>query len=121
MGTPQTKSVSPATPSVFSTSNLFATFSQAVKDDSSLVVMPSSIPNFATERPDADLSSNESFKEVLEDFEDKPITKKRVSNSDEDDDSNHETEAVGMCFLPLLDLLSFLLLLFFYFFGNFSK
>lgn len=79
--------------------------SWAVKDGSFLVVTPSSIPNFATHEPNVDLSSDEGSKEILKDSKDEPVMKKRVSNSDEDDGGRHETEAMGMCLLPLLDLL----------------
>ena len=41
--------------------------------------------------------------------------KKRVYDSDEDDGSDHETEAMGIYLLPLLDLL----FSFFFFLGNF--
>ena len=53
----QTEAASPITPFVISTSDPFAVLSQAVKDGSSLVVTPSSIPNSATCGPDVDLSS----------------------------------------------------------------
>ena len=51
------------------------------------------------------MSSNEGFEEVLEDSKDKPIMKKKVSDSDKDDGGEHETEAIGICLLPLSDLL----------------
>ena len=57
-----------------------------MKDGSSLVVTPSSIPSFATRGIDADLSSGEGSEEVLEDSEDEPFMKTRVSDSDEDND-----------------------------------
>ena len=44
----QTESASPAIPSVISASNPFDALSQAVKDGSSLVVTPLSIPSSAT-------------------------------------------------------------------------
>jgi len=48
-----------------------------MKDGSSLVVTPSSIPGSATRGPDVDLSS-EGSKDVLEDPDDEPILKKRI-------------------------------------------
>jgi len=65
------------------------------------MVTPSSIPSSATHGLDANLFSNEGFEEVLEDDEDEPIVKKRVSDSDEDDGGEHKTEAMGM-FLALV-------------------
>lgn len=59
-----------------------------MKDGSSLVVTPSSIPSSATQGPDADLSSNEGLKEVFEDSEDEPIMKTRVFDSNEDSDGD---------------------------------
>ena len=47
-GASQTKSTSLATPLVISTSNPFIALSQAMRDGSSLVVTPSSIPNSTT-------------------------------------------------------------------------
>ena len=61
----------PVTPLVISTSDPFAALSQAVKDGSSLVVTPSSIPISATRGLDADLSSEES-EDILEDLDDEP-------------------------------------------------
>ena len=60
----------------------------AVKDGSSLVVTLSSIPSSTTRGTDADLSSDEGFKEVLEDSEDELVMKMTVSESDEDDDGS---------------------------------
>ena len=59
MGAPQTGSASPATPHVIFASDPFVSLPQAVKDGSSLVVTPSSIPSFATRGLDANLSSDE--------------------------------------------------------------
>ena len=109
----QTRSTSPTTPLVISASNPFAAFSQSIKDGSSLVITPSFIPNSTTCGPNADLSSDEGFEEVLKDDEDEPIVKKKVSNFDEDDGGEHETEAMSMCLLPLLDLLFSLINFFF--------
>ena len=100
----QTESSSPITPHVICTSDPFTAFSQAIKDDSSLVVTPSSIPSSATCGPCVDLSSDEGSKEVLENSKDEPVMKKRVSDSNQDDGGQHETETMGMCLLPLLDL-----------------
>ena len=79
------------------------------------MVTPSSIPSSATHGPDADFSFDEGSEEVLEDSEDESIMKKRVSNSDKDDGGERKTEAMGMCLLPLSDLLSS----FFFFFSFF--
>ena len=68
-----------------------------MKDGSSLVVTSSSIPSSATRGLDADLSFEES-KDILEDPEDKPILKKRISNSDEEESTPLKTEFMGMCF-----------------------
>ena len=105
----QTKITSPATPLVISTSDPFEALSQAVKDDSSLVVIPSSIPSSATCGPNEDLSSDERYEEVLEDFDDKPTMKKRVSDSDEEDNDEHVAEATDTYSLHLLGFLSHLL------------
>ena len=72
--TVQTEATSPITPLVISTSDPFAVLSQAVKDGSSLIVTPSSIPSSATCGPDVDLSS-EGSKDVLEDLDDEPVLK----------------------------------------------
>ena len=53
-----------------------------MKDGSSLVVTPSSIPSSATCGPDADLSSDEGSEEVLEYSNDEPTMKKRISDFD---------------------------------------
>ena len=100
----QTEVVSPATPLVISTNNPFAALSQAVKDDSSLVVTPSSIPSSATCGPNTDLSS-EGSEDVFEDPVDEPTMKKRVSNSEEEESAEHEAEFMGMCLLILLSSL----------------
>ncbi|XP_050249028.1 flocculation protein FLO11-like [Quercus robur] len=99
--TPQERAIPPivaqievaslATPFVISTSDPFATLSQTVKDGSSLVVTPSSISSSATRGPDADLSS-EGSEDVLEDPDDEPTMKKRVSNSNEEESANHKAE-----------------------------
>ena len=92
-------------PPIISISNPFVALSQAVKDGSTLVVTPSSIPSSAIRGPDADLSSDEGSKEVLKDSEDEPTMKKRVSDSNEEDSDKHKTEAMSMYLLPLLGLL----------------
>ena len=71
-------------PLIILTRDPFATLSQAVKDGSSLVVTLSSIPSSAIRGPDVDLSSEES-KDILEDPEDEPILKKRISDSNEEE------------------------------------
>ena len=50
---------------------------------------------------DVDLSS-EGSDEVLEDSDDKSTMKKRISNSDEEEGSGHEAEAIGMYLSYLL-------------------
>ena len=60
------------TPIVISTDEPFTALSQAMKDGSSLVVTPSSIPISATLGPDIDLSSKE-FKNIPEDLDDEPV------------------------------------------------
>ena len=97
--TVQTKAASPATPFVIFTSDPFATLCQAVKDGSSLVVTLSSIPSSATRGPDEDLSS-EGSEDILEDPDDEPILKKRISDSDDEEDAPPETEFMGMCLSP---------------------
>ena len=71
-----------------------------MKDGSSLVVTPSSIPSSATCGLDADLSS-EGSEDALEDPDDEPTIKRRTSESDEEESADSETEFMGMClFLP---------------------
>ena len=70
-----------------------------MKDGSSLVVTPSSIPSFATRGPNADLSSKRS-KDVLEDPDDEPTMKKKISDFDEEENVDPETEFMGMCLFP---------------------
>ena len=72
----------PITPLVISTNDPFAALSQAMKDGSSLVVTPSSIPISATRGPDAALSSEES-EDVLKDPDNEPILGRRISKSEE--------------------------------------
>ena len=104
---------SPILPFVISTSDPFTALSQAVKDGSSLVVTPSSIPSFATRGLDADLSSKE-FEDILEDPEDELVLKKRVSDSDEEESAPLKTEFMGMCFF--LFPLSFFFIFYFFIF-----
>ena len=59
-----------------------------MNDGSSLVVTPSSIPSSATRGLDTDLSSDEGSQKVFKDFEDEPVMKTRVSNSNEDSDGD---------------------------------
>ena len=84
----QTEFASLAIPLVISTSDPFVTLSQVVKDGSSLVVTPSSIPSSATCKPDADLSS-EGSEDVLEDLDDEPTMKKRVFDFEEEESVEH--------------------------------
>lgn len=67
------------------------------------MITPSPIPSSANHGPNADLSSDEGYKEDLEDSKDEPVTKKRVSDFDKE--GEHETEAMGICLLFLKDLL----------------
>ena len=56
---------------------------------------PLSIPSSTTHGPDADFSSDEGSKEVLEDSDDEFTMKKRIFDSDEEEGDEHETEAMG--------------------------
>ena len=94
----QTKAASSILPLVISTSDPFAAFSQAAKDGSSLIVTPSSIPSSATRSPDTNLSS-EGSDDILEDPDDAPILKKRISDSDEEEIAPPEPDFMGMCLL----------------------
>ena len=102
----QTVTTSPILPLVISTSDPFTALSQAVNDGSSLVVTPSSIPSFAMRGPDANLSSEKS-EDILEDPEDDPVLKKRISDSDEEESISPKTKSVGICFFRFLSLLIF--------------
>ena len=95
--TAQIEATSLILPHVISTSDPFAALSQVMKDGSSLVITPSSIPSSTTCGPDADLSSEES-KDILKDPEDEPVLKKRISNSNEEESTSLKTESMGMCF-----------------------
>ena len=75
-----------------------------MKDGSSLVVTPSSILSSATHGPDVDLSS-EGSEEVLEDSDDEPTIKKRISNSCKEEGDKHEAEVMGTYLLYLLSFL----------------
>ena len=77
-----------------------------MKDDSSLVVTHSSIPSSATRGPDVDLSS-EGSEDILEDPDDEPVPKKRISDSDEEENVPPEAEFMGMCLSPFLPFFSF--------------
>ena len=77
-----------------------------MKDDSSLVVTPSSIPSSVTQGLDVDFSFDKGFEEVLEDSKDEPVMKMRISNSNKDSGGGEqEAEAMGMCLLFLVNLL----------------
>ena len=96
LATIQTEPASPILPLIISTSDPFAALSQAVKDGSSLVVTPSFIPSSTTRGPNTDLSSEESG-DILEDLEDEPVLKKRISNSDEEESASPKTGFMSMC------------------------
>ena len=104
--TVQTEVTSPVTPLVISISDPFVVLSQAVNDGSSLVVTPSSIPSSATCGPNVDLSSK-GFEDVLEDPDDEPVSKKRISNSDEEENVPPEAKFMGMCLSPFLPIFIF--------------
>ena len=72
-----------------------------MKDDSSLVVTPSSIPNSATCGLDVDLSSKGS-EDVLEDPDDELVLKKRIFDSDDEESVPPEVEFIGICLSPFL-------------------
>ena len=92
----QPEVASPTTSLVISTDDPVAALSQAVKDGSSLVITPSSIPSSTTRGPDADLSS-EGSEDALEDPDDEPTIKRRTSEFDEEESADSETEFMGMC------------------------
>ncbi|XP_030936892.1 endochitinase A1-like [Quercus lobata] len=87
----QTKVTSPVLPLVVSTSDPFTAISQAAKGGASLVVTPSSIPGSATCGPDPDLSS-EGSDDILEDPDDAPMLKKRISDFDEEGSASLEPD-----------------------------
>ena len=91
----QTKIAPSVLPLVISTSDPFATISQAAKGGASLVVTPFSIPGSATRGPDTDLSS-EGFDDILEDPDDAPVLKKRISDFDEEGSASPEPDFMGM-------------------------
>ena len=116
--TVHTEAASPVTPLVISTNDPFTVLSQAVKDDSSLVVTPSSIPSFATYGPNVDLSS-EGSEDVLKDPDDEPVLKKTIFDSDDEESVPPETKFMGMCLYPFPPFFfvfaKFILHLFFFF------
>ena len=83
-----------------------------MKDGSFFVVTPSSIPSSTTLGPNANLSSEGSNK-VLEDSDDKPTMKKRISDSDEEEGGDHKAEFRGM-YLPYFVKFLFFFLFFFF-------
>ena len=91
----QTKTAPSVLPLVISTNDPFAAISQAAKGSASLVVTPSSIPGSATHGLDMDLSS-EGSDDILEDPDDAPILKKRISDSDEEESASPEPDFKGM-------------------------
>ena len=74
------------------------------------MVIPSSIPTSATQMLDVELSPDEGFEEFLEDSDDEPVIKTRISDFDDASNEELDTEAMGMHFSPML-LLLFLLFL----------
>ena len=72
-----------------------------MKDGSSVVVAPSSIPSSTTRGPDVDLSF-EGSKDILEDSDDEPVLKKKISESDDEESVPLEAEFMGMCLSPFL-------------------
>ena len=66
-----------------------------------MVVTPSSIPSSATRGADVDLSSKGS-EDVLEDSDDEPVLKKRISDSDDEGSVPPKAEFMGMCLSPFL-------------------
>ncbi|XP_030955811.1 uncharacterized protein KIAA0754-like [Quercus lobata] len=87
----QTKTAPSVLPLVISTSDPFAAIFHAAKGSASLVVTPSSIPGSATRGPDIDLSS-EGSDDILEDPDDAPVLKKRISDSDEEESASPEPD-----------------------------
>ena len=92
----QTEAASLILPLVISTSDPFAALFQAVKDGSSLVVTPSSflaLPHVVLiwTCPPRSLRT-------LEDLEDEPVLKKRISDFNEEESAPLMTEFMGMCF-----------------------
>ena len=71
-----------------------------MKDGYSLVVTSSSIPSSATRGPNVDLSSKGS-EDALEDPDDEPTIKRRISESDEEKSVDFKTEFMGMCLFLL--------------------
>ena len=107
----QTKTAPSVLLLVISTNDPFAAISQAAKGGASLVVTPSPIPDSATHGPDMDLSL-EGFDDILEDLDDVPILKKRISDSDEEESALHEPDFMGMYLSsPALSLFLFFLFL----------
>ena len=96
------------TPLVISTDNSFAALSQAVKDGSSLVITPSSIPISTSCGPNADLSSEES-EDILEDPDDEPVLGKRISEFEEEEGASPKTFASIFFFFLLISLSPFCL------------
>ena len=91
----QTKTAPSVLPLIISTSDPFAVISQAVKDGASLVVILSSIPSSPTRGPDTDLSS-EGSDDILEDPDNAPILKKKISDSDKEESASPEPDFMGM-------------------------
>ena len=91
---------------VISLDDQFTSLPYAVGGGPSLVVTLSSIPSFATKMLDIEMLPNEASDDVLEDSDDEPIVKTRVSDSE--DLSIEEIDAIVVG----IDLLSLNLLVF---------
>ena len=103
--TPQKGATSPLMTQAESTPPVTPPLVIFASDPFTALVTPSSIPTSNTRGADVDLSLNEGSKEVLKDFDDEPIVKPQVSNSDEASDDKHGVEAMGMYFQSLLYLI----------------
>ena len=91
----QAKTTSPVLLLVISTSDPFAAISQAAKGSASFVITPPSIPGSAIRGPDPDLFS-EGSDDILEDPDDAPVLKKRISDSDEEGSASPKLDFMGM-------------------------
>ena len=99
----QTKTAPSVLPLVISTSDPFAVISQAAKGGASLVVTPSSIPSKGSD-------------DILEDPDDAPILKKRISDSNEEESASPEPDFMGMyLFFPSLSFSFFIFYVYLHF------
>ena len=89
----------------------------------SLVVIPSSILSSATQMHDVELAPNKGSEEILEDSDDEPTMKTRISNSEDASDEELNTEAMDISSLPSTSLhfLLFLLLYMHFLLGVFPS